>query len=73
MYLLLGDTATILTAPDIKQSPSSGFILDPLTAGPVFYIFYLHITHQLLNVLKTKRDINQLYLKKIDLHFVKSE
>ena len=72
MYLLLGDTATILTAPDIKQNASSSFI-PPAPNIFDFHIFYLHITHQLLNVLKTKRDINQRYMKKVDLHFVRSE
>ena len=38
-----------------------------------FTFFYKHITYQLLNLLKIKRDINQQDLKLADLHFVKSE
>ena len=48
----------------------------PLTAGAAYlrvFIFYYHIKYYLLNVLKIKSDINQQYLKTVDLHFVKSE
>ena len=49
----------------------------PLTAGAVynvfFFIFSQHLTYQLLNLLKIKRDINQQDLKFVDLHFVESE
>ena len=31
------------------------------------------IKYHLLNMLKIKYDINQQYLKTVDLHFVKSE
>ena len=50
---------------------------NPLTAGAVhirfFFIFYQHITYQLLNLLKIKHDINQQDLKFVDLHVVTSE
>ena len=47
----------------------------PLTAGAAYirvFIFYWHIKYHILNMLK-KSDINQNDLKRIDLHFVKSE
>ena len=37
------------------------------------FIFYQHNKYHLLNMLKIKFDINQQYLKTVDLHFVKSE
>ena len=37
------------------------------------FIFYQHIKYHLLDMLKIKCDINQQYLKTVDLHFVKSE
>ena len=37
------------------------------------YYFNLHIKYHLLNMLKIKCDINQQYLKTVDLHFVKYE
>ena len=52
------------------------FGLNPLTASAAYIrilIFYLHIKYHLLNMLKIKWDINQQYLKTVDLHFVKSE
>ena len=49
---------------------------NPSTAG-VAYIqvstFYKHIKYHLLNMLKINCDINQQYLKTVDLHFVKFE
>ena len=50
-------------------------VFNPLTAGAAYnrvFIFYKHIKYHLLN-LKIKCDINQQYLKTVDLHFVKSE
>ena len=50
--------------------------INPLTAGAAsirVFIFYLHIEHHLLNMLKIKCDINQQDLKTVDLHFDKSE
>ena len=50
--------------------------LNTLTASAAYigvFIFYNHIKYHLLNMLKIKNDINQRYLKTIDLHFVKSE
>ena len=47
---------------------------NPLTAGVAYirvFIFYLHIKYHLLNMLKIKYDINQQYLKTVDLQFVK--
>ena len=49
---------------------------NPLTAGAAyirFFIFYSHIQYNILNTLKIKCDINQQDLKRVDLHFVKSE
>ena len=37
------------------------------------YIFYKHIKYHILNMLKIKCDINQQDLKRVYLHFVKSE
>ena len=52
------------------------FMINPLTAGAAYirvFIFYYHIKYHLLNMLKIKCDINQQYLKTVDLHIVKSE
>ena len=49
---------------------------NPLTAGAAYFrvfIFYQHNKYQLLNMLEMKCDINQQYLKTVDLHFVESE
>ena len=37
------------------------------------FIFYQHIKYHIFNMLKIKCDINQQDLKRVDLHFVKSE
>ena len=50
--------------------------INPLTAGAAYirvFIFYWHIQYNILNMLKIKCDINQQDLKRVDLHFVKSE
>ena len=50
--------------------------IDPLTADAAYIrvsIYYQHLMYHLLNMLKIKCDINQQYLKRDDLHFVKSE
>ena len=48
----------------------------PFTAGAAYIrvsIFYYHIKYHLLNMLKINSDINQQYLKTVDLNFAKSE
>ena len=48
----------------------------PLTAGAAYFwvfIFYYHFKYHILNMLKNKCDINQQDLKRVNLHFVKSE
>ena len=35
--------------------------------------FYQHLKYHILNMFKIKGDINQQDLKRVDLHFVKSE
>ena len=50
--------------------------VNPLTVGAAYirvFIFYWHIKYHLFTMLKIKCDINQQYLKTVDLHFVKSE
>ena len=50
--------------------------LNSLTAGAAYirvFIFYWHIKYHVLNMLKIQCDINQQDLKRVDLHFVKSE
>ena len=50
--------------------------VNPLTAGAAYilvFIFYYNIKYHILNMLKIKCDINQQDLKRVDLHFVKSE
>ena len=37
------------------------------------FIFYWHIKYHILNMLKINCDVNQQDLKKVDLHFCKSE
>ena len=49
---------------------------NPLTAGAAYirvFTFLLAHKYHLLTKLKIKSDINQQYLKTVDLHFVKSE
>ena len=49
---------------------------NPLTAGAEYirvFILYWHIKYHVLNMLKIKCDINQQYLRRVDLYFVKSE
>ena len=51
-------------------------LINPLTAGAAYirvFIFQQHIKYHLLNMLNIKCDINQKYLKTVDLRFVKSE
>ena len=51
-------------------------VSNPLTAGAAYirvFIFYQHIMYHILNMLKIKCDINQQDLKRVDLHFGKSE
>ena len=51
-------------------------VVNPLTAGAAYnrvFIFYYHIKYHILNMFKIKCDINQKDLKRVDLHFVKSE
>ena len=51
-------------------------IFNPLTAGAAYirvFVFYLHIKYHILKMLRIKCDINQQDLKRVDLHFVKSE
>ena len=51
-------------------------MFNPLTAGAAYirvFIFYSQIKYHLSNMIKIKCDINQQYLKTVDLHFVKSE
>ena len=60
----------------INSYNAESFCINPLTAGAAYirvFIFYWHIKYHILNMLKIKCDINQQYLKRVDLHFVKSE
>ena len=69
-------TITLVLVKYRKINLSSANQINPLTAGVAYIrvlIFYYHIKYHLLNVLKIKCDINQQYLKTVDLHFVKSE
>ena len=50
--------------------------VNPLTAGAAnirVFLFNQHIKYHNLNMLRMKCDINQQDLKRVDLHFVKSE
>ena len=52
----------------------NGATLNPLTVGAAYsrvFIFHWHIKYHILNMLKIKCD--QQDLKRVDLHFVKSE
>ena len=52
------------------------YTFNPLTTGAAYirvFIFYSHIKYHVLNMVKIKCDINQQDLKRVDLHFVKSE
>ena len=46
-----------------------GVRITPLTAGAAYIRVYIF----LLNIFKIKCDVNQQNLKRVDLHFVKSE
>ena len=82
-YLWDNHTKTSVYAEPLNcgaQPPSrdetSTMFFNPLTTGAAYIrvsIFYWHIKYQLLNMLKIKCDINQQYLKTVDLHFVKYE
>ena len=47
--------------------------LTPSLPVPIIFGFSFFIKHQLLNMLKLKRHINQQDLKTVDPHFVRSE
>ena len=69
---------TIITTAKLTftRRVQSMVLFNPLTAGAAYirvFIFYQHIKHHLLNMLKIKCDTNQQYLKTVDLQFVKSE
>ena len=52
------------------------YLFNPLTAGVAYirvFIFYQDIKFHNFNMLKIKCDINQQDLKRVDIHFVKSE
>ena len=62
-------------ALQLRHNPSN-FSVNPLIAVAAcirVFIFYQLIKYHLSNMLKIKCDINQQYLKTVDLHFVKSE
>ena len=49
---------------------------NPLTAGAAYirvFVFYRYIKYHILNMSRIKCDINQQDLKRVDLHFVKTE
>ena len=51
-------------------------VFKPLTAGAAYirvFMFYWHIKYHISNMVNIKYDINQQDLKRVDLHFVKSE
>ena len=62
-----------------RCKPSDGKymnLINTLIAGAAYirvFIFYWHIKYHILNMLNIKCDINQQDLKRVDLHFVKSE
>ena len=70
------DTSNIKCSIYSHPPYTSDTYLYPLTAGAAYirvFIFYYHIKYHLLHMLKMKCDINQQYLKTVDLHFVKFE
>ena len=46
--------------------------LNPLTASAAYIRVFIFIKYHILSMLKMKCDINQQYLKTVDLHFVNS-
>ena len=61
---------------NLSQSICKSTKFNPLTAGAAYirvFIFHQHIKYDILNMLRIKCDINQQDLKRVDLHFVKSE
>ena len=77
MAQLLERGALLLSLPAVwALTPHLGHVL--ALKPPVSHIFgfsfcYYHIKYLLWKMLKIKYDINQQYLKTVDLHFVKSE
>ena len=64
-------------SPEVRRRLSHVIIMFTLQP-PVphifgFSFFISTLSYHILNMLKVKCDINQQYLKTIDLHFVKSE
>ena len=56
--------------------PAKAQFINPLTTGAAYirvFIFYQHIRYRIKDMLKIKCDINKEDLKKVHLHFVKSE
>ena len=69
--LIRNDTLLI-----ISTLSATTVVFNPLTAGAEYiqvFTFYWHIKYQILIMLKIKCDINQQDLKRVYLHFVKSE
>ena len=71
-FIVYNERLRYLHFIDVKYEWS----INPLTAGAAYirvFVFYQHIKYHILNMLKIKCDINQQYLKRVDLHFVKSK
>ena len=74
--MLPPDARSTLGQRRLSIDPLADRGFNPLTAGAAYilvFIFYEHFKYYLLNMLKIKCDINQQYLKTVNLHFVKSE
>ena len=69
-------TSTLLITGTLSVNYDIFANINPLTAGAPYirvFIFYTHIKYNILKIFKIKCVINQQDLKKVDLHFVKSE
>ena len=69
-----GGDKQLPTIPASKSTPYKH--INPLTAGVAYirvFNFYWHVKYHVLNMLKISCAINQQDLKRVDLHFVKSE
>ena len=86
MYLLYYEGPLKFLAETLNSQPSwhivyliwFNFLFDclfnPLTAGVAYIrVFIFYYKYHFLNMLTIKYDINQQYLKTVDLHFVQSE
>ena len=73
LLVSVGKAQLLYTVGVVKECAASCGHSNPLTAGAEYIRVFVFFINHVLNMLKIKCDINQEDLKRIDLHFVKSE